>query len=71
MRMRSCVAITVPESPPFRTVPPGTVRFNATNVGEDAHDLAVVTGRGTVLAASDEIRSNRQAGAFRRVQLVR
>jgi plastocyanin len=44
-----------------RTVPPGTVRFNVTNFGEDAHDLAVVTRRGTVLAASDEIRSERQA----------
>jgi plastocyanin len=44
-----------------RTVPPGTVRFNVTNFGEDAHDLAVVTRRGTVLAASPEIRSERRA----------
>jgi plastocyanin len=44
-----------------RTVAPGTVRFNVTNFGEDAHDLTVVTTRGTVLAASGEIRSDRQA----------
>jgi plastocyanin len=44
-----------------RTVPPGTVRFNVTNFGEDAHDLTVETNRGTVLAASAEIRSERQA----------
>lgn len=44
-----------------RTVPPGTVRFNVTNFGEDAHDLTVETKRGTVLAASDEIRSERRA----------
>jgi plastocyanin len=44
-----------------RTVPPGTVRFNVTNFGEDAHDLTVETKRGTVLATSNEIRSERQA----------
>jgi plastocyanin len=44
-----------------RTVPPGTVRFNVKNFGEDAHDLTVETKRGTVLAASHEIRSERQA----------
>jgi plastocyanin len=44
-----------------KTVPPGMVRFNVTNFGEDAHDLTVKTKRGTVLAASDEIRSERTA----------
>ena len=44
-----------------RTVPPGTVRFNVTNFGEDAHDLTVATRRGTVIATSPEIRSERQA----------
>jgi plastocyanin len=44
-----------------RTVPPGTVRFNVTNFGQDAHDLTVVTRRGTVIATSPEIRSERQA----------
>ena len=41
-----------------RTVAPGTIRFNVRNFGEDAHDLTVVDKRGTVLAASPEIRSN-------------
>jgi plastocyanin len=44
-----------------RTVPPGTLRFNVTNFGEDAHDLAVSDSRGTVLAASPEIRSDKRA----------
>jgi len=44
-----------------RTVPPGTVRFNVTNFGEDAHDFTVTTRRGTVLASLPEIRSERQA----------
>jgi plastocyanin len=52
-----------------RTVPPGIVRFNVTNFGEDAHDLTVVTKRGTVLATSGEIRSERQATL--RVRLTR
>jgi plastocyanin len=44
-----------------KTVRPGTVRFNVTNFGEDAHDLTVLTKKGTVLAGSDEIRSERTA----------
>ena len=44
-----------------RTVAPGTVRFNVTNFGEDAHDFTVTTRRGTVLASLTEIRSERQA----------
>jgi plastocyanin len=43
------------------TVAPGTVRFNVTNFGEDAHDFTVTTRRGTVLANVPEIRSERQA----------
>jgi plastocyanin len=43
-----------------RTVAPGTVRFNVTNFGEDAHDFTVTTRRGTVLASLPEIRSERQ-----------
>ena len=43
-----------------RTVPPGTVRFNVTNFGEDAHDLAVVAPDGRPLAVSPEIRSGRR-----------
>jgi plastocyanin len=44
-----------------RTVAPGTVRFNVTNFGQDAHALTVTTRRGTVIATSPEIRSERQA----------
>ncbi len=43
-----------------RTVAPGTVRFNVTNFGEDAHDFTVTTRRGTVVASLPEIRSERQ-----------
>jgi plastocyanin len=43
-----------------RTVPPGAVRFNVTNFGEDAHDLAVVGPDGRTLALSPEIRSGRR-----------
>jgi len=43
------------------TVAPGTVRFNVTNFGEDAHDFTLTTRRGTVIAALPEIRSERQA----------
>jgi plastocyanin len=51
------------------TVAPGTVRFNVTNFGEDAHDFTVTTRRGTVLASLPEIRSERQATL--RVRLTR
>ena len=43
------------------TVAPGNVRFNVTNFGQDAHALTVTTRRGTVIATSPEIRSERQA----------
>jgi plastocyanin len=42
------------------TVAPGTVRFNVTNFGEDAHDLAVLTFHGRLLAISPEIRAGRR-----------
>jgi plastocyanin len=42
------------------TVAPGLVRFNVTNFGEDAHDLAVVAPGGRTLAVSPEIRSERR-----------
>ena len=47
---------------PYRTsVPPGLVRFNVTNFGEDGHNLTVVRASdGKTLAASPEIRSERQ-----------
>jgi plastocyanin len=43
-----------------RTVSPGLVRFNVTNFGEDAHDLAVLAPDGRTLAQSPEIRSDRR-----------
>ena len=47
---------------PYRTsVPRGLVRFNVTNFGEDGHNLTVVrVSDGKTLAASPEIRSDRQ-----------
>jgi plastocyanin len=43
-------------------VPPGEVRFNVTNFGEDTHDLAVVRGpRGFRRAYSPEIRAGQRA----------
>jgi plastocyanin len=42
------------------TVAPGLVRFNVTNFGEDAHDLAVVAPGGKTVAVSPEIRSERR-----------
>jgi len=41
-------------------VPRGAVRFNVTNFGEDAHDLAVVAPGGRTLAVSPEIRAGRR-----------
>jgi len=43
-----------------RTVPPGRVRFNVTNFGEDAHDLAVLAPGGRRVAISPEIRAGRR-----------
>ncbi len=39
------------------TVPPGTVRFNLANNGEDVHDLVVRTAAGRTVARSGELRS--------------
>jgi plastocyanin len=44
----------------YRTkVPPGVVRLNAHNYGEDAHDLAVRNSAGRVLGHLSEIRPDR------------
>jgi plastocyanin len=48
-------------SPYRRVVPPGLVRLNIRNFGEDAHDLVVRSGDGRVVAASGDIRSGRTA----------
>lgn len=39
------------------TVPPGTVRFNVSNDGEDVHDLVVRARGGRTVARSGELRS--------------
>lgn len=39
------------------TVPPGSVRFNLANNGEDVHDLVVRTATGRTVARSGELRS--------------
>jgi plastocyanin len=44
-----------------RTVPPGEVRFNIRNFGEDAHNLVVLGRTGRPLAQSAEIRAGRRA----------
>ena len=47
-------------SPYRRTVPPGVVRFNVKNFGEDAHDLVVVSPRGRRVGTTGEIRAGEQ-----------
>jgi plastocyanin len=42
-------------SPYRRTVPPGYVRFNVKNFGEDVHDLVVVSPRGRRVGTTGEI----------------
>ena len=42
-------------------VPVGLVRFNATNRGEDVHDLAIRTPGGRILKTTPEIRSGGSA----------
>ena len=43
---------------PYRDrVLPGTVKFNVSNKGEDAHDFVVRTRRGRIVAATGEIRA--------------
>ena len=48
-------------SPYRRTVPPGVVRFNVRNFGEDVHDLVVVSPKGKKLGTTGEIRSGEQS----------
>jgi plastocyanin len=48
-------------TPYRRSVPPGLVRFNVTNFGEDGHNLVVIRAAdGKRLAESPEIRSEKQ-----------
>jgi plastocyanin len=42
-------------SPYRRTVPPGPVKFNVKNYGEDVHDLVVITPKGKQLGTTGEI----------------
>ena len=42
-------------SPYRRTVPPGVVRFNVRNFGEDVHDFVVVSPKGRKLGTTGEI----------------
>ena len=42
-------------SPYRRQVPPGLVRFNIRNYGEDGHNLVVVDPRGKLLAQTPEV----------------
>ena len=48
-------------SPYRRTVPPGAVRFNVRNFGEDVHDLVVVSPRGRRIGSSGEIGAGEQS----------
>jgi plastocyanin len=48
-------------SPYRRTVPPGAVKFNVKNFGEDAHDLVVVSPKGRTLGTTGEIGAGDQA----------
>ena len=48
-------------SPYRRVVPPGQVKFNVKNFGEDAHDLVVFSPRGRRLGTTGEIRAGSQA----------
>jgi plastocyanin len=47
-------------SPYRRTVPPGTVKFNVKNFGEDVHDLVVVSPKGRRLGTTGEIGAGNQ-----------
>jgi hypothetical protein len=40
-----------------KVVPPGLVRFNIQNIGEDAHNLVVVGPNGRTIEASPEVRA--------------
>ena len=48
-------------SPYRRTVPPGIVRFNVKNFGEDVHDLVIVSPKGRKLGTTGEIRAGDQS----------
>lgn len=48
-------------APYRRTVPPGVVKFNVKNFGEDVHDLVVVSPRGRKIGTTGEIRSGDQS----------
>jgi plastocyanin len=48
-------------TPYRRTVKPGPVKLNVRNLGEDVHDLVVITPRGRKVADSGEIGSGEQA----------
>jgi plastocyanin len=48
-------------APYRRTVPPGAVKFNVTNFGEDVHDLVVVSPKGRKLGTTGEIRSGERS----------
>jgi plastocyanin len=48
-------------APYRRAVPPGVVRFNVKNFGEDVHDLVVVSPKGRKLGTTGEIRSGEQS----------
>lgn len=44
-----------------RVVPPGTVRFNIRNFGEDVHNVAVFTVRGSRLGQSVDVAAGHRA----------
>lgn len=47
-------------APYRRAVPPGVVRFNVKNFGEDVHDLVVVSPKGRRLGTTGEIAAGDQ-----------
>ena len=47
-------------APYRRTVPPGVVRLNVKNFGEDVHDLVVVSPRGRQIGSTGEIGAGQQ-----------
>jgi plastocyanin len=48
-------------APYRRAVPPGVVRFNVRNFGEDVHDLVVLSPEGRKMGTTGEIRSGQQS----------
>ena len=48
-------------SPYRRSVPPGAIKFNVKNFGEDVHDLVVLSPKGRRLGTTGEIGSGDQA----------